>query len=167
MMIRRSAIVVALLALIAALAVPALASGASTEAKVTVGSPTTPYLPNGSNEPALAMDANHPAMLAAGANDLVDSAPCQGSNCNLTPDIGISRFFFPSDGAPRGPPPPHPARTPQRAPPPGAPPPPRPGSFEHGMPPPGAPALTFGPNPGPTGFSWSNGPRLYYANLAF
>src|SRR5215510_14049688 len=94
MMIRRSAIVVALLALIAALAVPALASGASTEAKVTVGSPTTPYLPNGSNEPALAMDANHPAVLAAGANDLVDNSPCQGSNCDLTPDIGISGIYF-------------------------------------------------------------------------
>jgi hypothetical protein len=47
MMIRRSAIFVALLASTAALAVPALASGASTEAKVTVGSPPTPYLPNG------------------------------------------------------------------------------------------------------------------------
>src|SRR5690348_14376359 len=46
MMIRRSAIFVALLASTAALAVPALASGASTEAKVTVGSPPTPYLPN-------------------------------------------------------------------------------------------------------------------------
>src|SRR5215472_15673208 len=89
-MIPRSAILVALFAFTAALAVPALASGASagpkapvtsTEAKVTVGSLATPYLPNGSNEPALAMDANHPAVLAAGANDLVDSAPCQGSSC--------------------------------------------------------------------------------------
>ena len=62
-MIRRSAIFVALLASTAALAVPALASGASNEAKVTVGSPPTPYLPNGTNEPALAMDANHPAVL--------------------------------------------------------------------------------------------------------
>src|SRR5215510_8782479 len=94
MMIRRSAIFVALLASTAALAVPALANGASTETKVTVGSPPTPYLPNGSNEPALAMDANHPAVLAAGSNDLVDSAPCKGSSCDLTADIGISGIYF-------------------------------------------------------------------------
>src|SRR5262245_63991780 len=102
MMIRRSAIVVALLALIAALAVPALASGASTEAKVTVGSPTTPYLPNGSNEPGLAMDANHPAVLAAGANDLVDNSPCKGSSCDLTPAPGSPGFSSSSPIGGRG-----------------------------------------------------------------
>jgi hypothetical protein len=42
---------------------------------VSVAGPDTPYLPNAVNEPALAIDANHPAVLAAGANDLVDSAP--------------------------------------------------------------------------------------------
>src|SRR5262249_37293625 len=86
-MIRRSAIIAASLAVTATPAVPTLARAQSADSKVTVGSPATPYLPNGSNEPALAMDANHPAVLAAGANDLVDSAPCKGSSCNLTPDI--------------------------------------------------------------------------------
>src|SRR6266498_4030707 len=42
--------------------------------KVSVGSPPTLYLLNGVNEPALAMDANHSAVLAAGANDLVDNS---------------------------------------------------------------------------------------------
>jgi len=167
MMIRRSAIVVALLALIAALAVPALASGASTEAKVTVGSPTTPYLPNGSNEPALAMDANHPAVLAAGANDLVDSSPCKGSSCNLTPDIGISGVYFSFDSGATWTQPTYTGLTAQNGTTHVGPIHTLPGYFEHGMSSHGDPALTFGPKPGPNGFSWSNGSRLYYANLAF
>src|SRR5262249_24527095 len=167
MMIRRSAIVVALLALIAALAVPALASGASTEAKVTVGSPTTPYLPNGSNEPALAMDANHPAVLAAGANALVDSSPCQGSSCNLPPDIGISGIYFSFDSGATWTQPTYTGLTAQNGTTHVGPIHTLPGYFEHGMSSHGDPALTFGPKPGPNGFSWSNGSRLYYANLAF
>src|SRR4051794_33776494 len=90
----------------AALVVPALSSAASPEAKVSVGSPVTPYLPNGSNEPALAVDANHPNVLAAGANDLVDSSPCNGTSCDLTPDVGISGIYFsPDQGATWGQPP--------------------------------------------------------------
>jgi hypothetical protein len=167
MMIRRSTIFVALLASTAALAVPALASGASTEAKVTVGSPPTPYLPNGSNEPALAMDANHPAVLAAGANDLVDSAPCQGSSCNLTPDIGISGIYFSFDSGATWTQPTYTGLTAQTGTTHVGPIHTLPGYFEHGMSSHGDPALAFGPRPGPNGFSWSNGSRLYSANLAF
>src|SRR5262249_3904639 len=168
MMIRRSAIVVALLALIAALAVPALASGASTEAKVTVGSPTTPYLPNGSNEPALAMDANHPAVLAAGANDLVDSSPCKGSSCNLTPDIGISGVYFSFDSGATWTQPTYTGLTAQTGTAHVGPIHTLPGYFEHGMSSHGDPALAFGPRPGANGpFAGASGSRLYYANLAF
>ena len=167
MMIRRSAIFVALLASTAALAVPALASGASTEAKVTVGSPPTPYLPNGSNEPALAMDANHPAVLAAGANDLVDSAPCKGSSCDLTPDIGISGIYFSFNSGAKWTQPTYTGLTAQNGTTHMGPIHTLPGYLEHGMSSHGDPALAFGPKPGPNGFSWANGSRLYYANLAF
>src|SRR5947208_7238998 len=166
-MIRRSAIFVALLASTAALASPRLASGASTESKVTVGSPLTPYLPNASNEPALAMDANHPAILAAGANDLVDSAPCNGSDCNLTPDIGISGIYFSFDSGGTWTQPTYTGLTAQNGTTHVGPIHTLPNYVEHGMSSHGDPALAFGPKPGPGGFSWANGSRLYYANLAF
>ena len=171
-MIRRSAIFVALLASTAALSVPALAGAAptgakATEAKVTVGSPATPYLPDGQNEPALAMDANHPAVLAAGANDLVDSAPCKGSSCDLTPDIGISGVYFSFDSGATWTQPAYTGLTAQNGTTHIGPIHTLPGYFENGMSSHGDPALAFGPRPGPNGFSWSNGSRLYYANLAF
>jgi hypothetical protein len=165
---RRFVILVALLSLTAALTVPTLANAVSAESKVTVGSPPTPYLPNGVNEPALAMDANHPQVLAAGANDLVDNAPCQGSNCDLTPDIGISGIYFSFDSGEHWTQPTYTGLTAQdgtgthvgpiHT---------LPNYFENGMSSHGDPALAFGPRPGPGGFSWANGSRLYYANLAF
>ena len=166
-MARRSGILVALLSLTAALAVPTFANAVSAESKVSVGSPPTPYLPNGVNEPALAMDANHPAVLAAGANDLVDNSPCNGSNCDLTPDIGISGIYFSFDSGETWTQPTYSGLTAQN------------GTthlgdihtlpnyFENGMSSHGDPAVAFGPKPGPGGFSWANGSRLYYANLAF
>jgi len=166
-MASRTVILVGLVSLTAALSLPTPASAVSAESKVTVGSPATPYLPNGSNEPALAMDASNPAVLAAGANDLVDSSPCRGSNCDLTPDIGISGVYFSFDSGATWTQPTYTGLTAQN------------GTthigdihtlpnyFEHGMSSHGDPALAFGPKPGPNGFSWSNGSRLYYANLAF
>jgi hypothetical protein len=165
---RRLAALAALSLLAGTLAMLTPAHAVSAESKVSVGSPPTPYLPNGINEPALAMDANHPQILAAGANDLVDSSPCQGSNCDLTPDIGISGIYFSFNSGeiwvqptyPRG----LTAQTgtthvgPIHT---------LPNYFEHGMSSHGDPAVAFGPKPGPGGFSWANGSRLYYANLAF
>src|ERR1700758_1831887 len=166
-MIRRTAIFAALLTVAAALAVPTLARAQSADSKVTVGSPATPYLPNGSNEPALAMDANHPVVLAAGANDLVDSSPCKGSSCDLTPDIGISGVYFSFDSGATWTQPAYTGLTAQNGTTHVGPIHTLPGYFEHGMSSHGDPALAFGPKPGPNGFSWANGSRLYYANLAF
>ena len=157
----------ALLSMIASAALSSPAGAQVAESKVTVGSPATPYLPNGSNEPALAMDANHPAVLAAGANDLVDSAPCKGSSCDLTPDIGISGVYFSLDGGATWTQPTYTGLTAQNGTTHVGPIHTLPDYFEHGMSSHGDPALAFGPKPGPNGFSWANGSRLYYANLAF
>jgi hypothetical protein len=164
---RRFAVLVALLSLTAALTVPTFAHAVSAESKVSVGSPPTPYLPNGVNEPALAMDANHPEVLAAGANDLVDSSPCQGSNCDLTPDIGISGIYFSFDSGGTWTQPTYTGLTAQNGTTHVGPIHTLPNYFENGMSSHGDPALAFGPRPGPNGFSWANGSRLYYANLAF
>jgi hypothetical protein len=163
----RRSVLVLLVAVTAALVLPTLAHAQTPEAKVSVAGPLTPYLPNAVNEPALAIDANHPTVLAAGANDLVDSAPCNGSSCDLTPDIGISGIYFSlNEGASWV----QPTYTGLTA---------RSGTtqvgpihtlpwyYENGMSSHGDPALAFGPQPGPGGFSWANGSRLYYANLAF
>jgi hypothetical protein len=167
-MTRRMAVLVPFLALAAIVAAPTTAGAVSAESKVTVGSPTTPYLPNGSNEPALAMDANHPDVLAAGANDVVDNAPCQGSSCDLTPDIGISGIYFSFDQGGTWTQPTYTGLTAQNGTTHVGPIHTLPNYFEHGMSSHGDPALAFGPKPGAQGhFSWANGSRLYYANLAF
>jgi hypothetical protein len=44
------------------LAMPA-GAGAQTDEKVSVAGPPTPYLPDAVNEPALAVDANHPGTI--------------------------------------------------------------------------------------------------------
>jgi hypothetical protein len=167
MMTRRASILVAFLLTMAVLVVPTIAGAVSAESKVSVSSPPTPYLPNASNEPALAMDANHPAVLAAGANDLVDNAPCSGSHCDLTPDIGISGIYFSFNGGDTWVQPTYTGLTAQNGTTHVGPIHTLPNYFENGMSSHGDPALAFGPRPGPDGFSWSNGSRLYYANLAF
>jgi hypothetical protein len=164
---RRLAVLAALLSLAATLTVFTPANAVSAESKVSVGSPPTPYLPNGVNEPALAIDANHPAVLAAGANDLVDSSPCKGSSCDLTPDIGISGIYFSLDEGATWIQPTYTGLTAQTGTTHVGPIHTLPNYFENGMSSHGDPALAFGPKPGPGGFSWANGSRLYYANLAF
>jgi hypothetical protein len=166
-MTRHGKVLVSLALLTAVVDAPASAGAVSPDSKVTVGSPVTPYLPNSSNEPALAMDANHPAVLAAGSNDLVDSSPCKGSSCDLTPDIGISGIYFSFDQGATWTQPTYTGLTAQDGTTDVGPIHTLPGYFEHGMSSHGDPALAFGPTPGPNGFSWDNGSRLYYANLAF
>jgi hypothetical protein len=84
------------------LALPAVAAGSSI---VTVGSPAGVTPQNHQNEPAVAVDANHPNVLAAGVNDFIDWRPCpqvdatQTGSCFDLADnpVGVSGVYFSFD----------------------------------------------------------------------
>src|SRR5229473_6667336 len=142
------------------------AHAASPDVLVSNGSPSTPFPQNKQNEPAIAVDANHPNILVAGSNDEVDLAPCVGSSCPFTPGVGVSGIYFSSDSGTSWTQPTYTGWSARSG---------TPGVgqigtlpkyFENGLVSDGDPGLAFGPRPGPGGtFSWSNGERLYYSNL--
>jgi hypothetical protein len=172
-MSRFSAFVTVAVACMLFAAVPAVAGN------VSVGSPpgTTPQ--NHQNEPAVAVDANHPNVLVAGWNDFVDWAPCpqtDATNFGTCADpaddgVGLSAVAFSFDrghswiqptytgwtaadcdptatcAAHAGP-----IHT-------------LPWYFENTLVSSGDPAVAVGPVPVNGHFSWSNGSRVYYANL--
>jgi hypothetical protein len=134
---------------------------------VTVGSPTTTFPQNKQNEPTVAIDPIDPSIVVAGANEEIDLAPCNGSSCPFTSGVGTSGFYYSTDGGVAWT---QPTYTGFSA---------RTGTGTEGGPigtlpnydaagllSDGDPTVAFGPKPGPNGFSWSNGARLYYGNLA-
>jgi hypothetical protein len=146
---------------------------------VTTGSPVTPFSQNKQNEPTVAIDANHPNILVAGSNDNIDEEACNAgadNTCPFTFGIGGSGVYFSFDAGNTWTQPtytgwtarfclgvigPDPGCTPQVGPI-GT----LPWYYENGLVSDGDPAVAFGPVRGPDGtFSWSNGSRLYYANL--
>jgi hypothetical protein len=158
---KRLLVIGAGLALIAGV-VPALAAG---DVLVTNGSLATTFPQNKQNEPAIAVDAHNPSVMAAGANEEIDVAPCKGSSCPFTFGIGTSGVYFSFDGGSSWTQPTYTGRSARTGTtitgPIGT----LPNYAEAGLTSDGDPALAFGPQPSASGFSWANGSRLYYANL--
>jgi hypothetical protein len=146
---------------------------------VTVGSPSAPFSANKQNEPAVAIDANHPTVLAAGANDNIDMEACNAgtdNTCPFTEGVGVSGVYFSFNSGTswfqptftgwsarncvgvvgNTDPPCAPQVGPIGT---------LPGYFEAGLVADGDPAVAFGPVYSNGSFSWANGSRLYYANL--
>ena len=172
----RALLVVAVAAVVAAQAGSAVALNPDT--LVTVGSPSSPFSANKQNEPAVAIDANHPSVLAAGANDNIDMEACNAARQRLSVyrwGRRLGRLLLVrqrttwvqptytgwsarncvgavGDSDPPCSPQVGPIGT-------------LPGYFAAGLVSDGDPAVAFGPVYRNGTFAWANGSRLYYANL--
>ncbi len=161
--------------------VPPAAAQLDGDTEVSTGSPDGPFSRNKQNEPAVAVDANHSWIVAAGANDNIDMEACNAgtdNTCPFTDGVGGSGVYFSFDSGEHWAQPTYTGLT-ARSPfcngsagdtdPPCT---PQPGPigtvpnyFENGMISDGDPALAFGPVFANGGFDWENGSRLYYASL--
>jgi hypothetical protein len=155
-----------------------------TGALVSVGSPPDIAARNAQNEPALAVDPTAPNILAAGANDLVDTQPCSklasttAGTCyfpqgHYNLGVGLMGVYFSFDSGHSWIQPTYHGLTAAGCDPTAEPCTPQPGPintipnfFENGLRSRSDPGVAFGPVPENGTFSYANGTRLYYATLA-
>jgi hypothetical protein len=155
-------------------------AAADSSVNVTKTSPTLPFSQNKQNEPAIAVDANNNSIVVAGSNDEIDMQACSSqfpaNPCPFTPGVGVSGVYFSFDSGRTWTQPMYTgysarnctadfttpvsqcAQTEGQI---GT----LPWYEENGLVSDGDPGVAFGPAPGPNGFSWGNGDRLYYSNL--
>lgn len=168
---------------VAALVLTAVAGAFNPDTRVTVGNIGSPFPQNKQNEPAVAINPWVPNIVAAGVNDEIDLEACNNRDdktCPFTFGVGTSGIYFSNNSGGQwsqptytgfsartclgvvGTQPANPADNCD----------PSTGDIgtlprydEVGLISDGDPALGFGPLPGPNGFHWENGWRLYYANI--
>ncbi len=128
---------------------PAAQATADGSVNVTSASPTLPFSQNKQNEPAIAVDANNNNIVVAGSNDEIDeideideqacSSQFPSNPCPFTPGVGVSGVYFSFDSGKSWTQPMYTGYTARGC------------------------AANFST---PVSFSWSNGDRLCYSNLA-